>query len=222
MVPNDTTYKDVEWVSEDESVATVDQTGKIKGIKYGSTTVKVISEHDSNIYATINVNVVNKKIISNVYEIYRFTDEEKNDETYEEYERPKDYTVGAEPETTIEDFIPNFDNNELTLHIFDKEGNEIFDKYSFVSTGMKIKLIINEEVYDELEIAVKGDLDDDGIVTMSDYTSLKNCLLNAVTYDFIHIKASDFDNNDVIAMNDYNSLKTYLLNELDTLNKPRE
>ena len=87
---------------------------------------------------------------------------------------------------------------------------------------MKIKLIINDTIYDTLEIAVKGDLDDDGIVTMSDYTSLKNSLLNAVVYDFVHVKAADFDNNDVIAMNDYNSLKSYLLNDLATLNKPRE
>ena len=221
LEPSDTTYTSVKWVSEDETIATVNN-GTITGVKYGSTTVKVISEHDESIYASITVNVVNKHITSSIYEIYRFTEAEKTDETLEEHERPKDYTVGAEPETTIGEFLPNFDNNEVTLHVFDQEDNEVYDKDLFVSTGMKIKLIINDVVYDTLEIAVKGDLDDDGIVTMSDYTSLKNSLLNAVVYDFVHVKAADFDNNDVIAMNDYNSLKSYLLNDLTTLNKPRE
>ena len=220
--PTDTTYTDIEWVSDDETIATVDQTGKITGVKYGSTTVKVVSKHDSSIYASVTVNVVTKRITSSAYEIYRFTDEEKNATVERDEEKKVDYTVGAEPETKIEDFIPNFDNNETTLHIFDKNDSEIFDKTMFVGTGMKIKLIINDVVYDTLEIAVKGDLDGDGIVAMPDYASLKNRLLETEEYTFIKVKASDFDNDDILAMNDYNTLKNYLLGLSETLNKSRE
>ena len=168
------------------------------------------------------VNVVNKKITSSVYEIYRFTDEVKNALVDSEEERKVDYTVGAEPETSINEFIKNFDNNETTLHVFDSSDNEIFMNDIIVGTGMKIKLIINDVVYDTLEIAVKGDVDGDGIVAMPDYSSLKNRLLEVERYSFIQVKASDFDNDDILAMNDYNALKTYLLGLSTSLNKPRD
>ena len=87
---------------------------------------------------------------------------------------------------------------------------------------MKIKLIIEGVLYDTLEIAVKGDLDGDGIVAMPDYASLKNRLLETEEYTFIKVKASDFDNDDILAMNDYNTLKNYLLGLSETLNKPRD
>ena len=222
LEPVDTTYREVEWISEDETIATVDQTGKITGIKYGSTVVKCVSKHDSNIYATVIVNVINKRITSSVYEIYRFTDEEKNNESIEEQMRPVDYTVGAEPETILGDFVKNFDNEETSLHIYDKDGNEIQGKDAFIATGMKIKLIINGEECDELSIAIKGDLDGDGVVLMTDYTSLKNRLLETTKYNFITTKAADFDNDDVLLMTDYTQLKSYLLKDIPTLNKPRD
>lgn len=54
--PADATNKNLTWSSSDESIATVDQTGKVKGIAAGKATVTVTTE-DGNFTATCEVTV---------------------------------------------------------------------------------------------------------------------------------------------------------------------
>ncbi len=55
--PDNATNKNVTWSSSNNAVATVDSTGKVKGIKVGSATIKVTTE-DGNKTATCKVTVV--------------------------------------------------------------------------------------------------------------------------------------------------------------------
>ena len=54
--PADATNKNVTWSSSDEEIATVDETGKVKGIKVGKATITVTTK-DGNRTATCEVNV---------------------------------------------------------------------------------------------------------------------------------------------------------------------
>ena len=87
---------------------------------------------------------------------------------------------------------------------------------------MSIKLIINNTLYDELKIVIKGDMDGNGVVTATDYAMLKRRLLNEITVDYIVARSADFDDNGKLLANDYAQLKNYLLNTIPTLNKPKE
>ena len=108
--PIDTSYSDVEWISNDPDVATVDNNGNITGVKLGSTTVNVRSKYDNSIYASVIVNVINKKLINNTYSISRI-------------EAVSPYIIGLEPKTKYSDFVQTFDNNLSTIHVYDIEGN---------------------------------------------------------------------------------------------------
>ncbi|MDE5830766.1 MAG: cadherin-like beta sandwich domain-containing protein, partial [Clostridia bacterium] len=118
--PADTIETKVIWSSNDDSIATVDQNGRITGKKIGSTQVVVMSATNNSIHATIIVNVINKRIISDVYEINRFEDEEmdNNEESEEEQDEKIAHVIGLEPSTKLGDFIPNFENDPLTLHVY--------------------------------------------------------------------------------------------------------
>lgn len=205
LEPLDTSYQEVEWISLDEDVALVDQNGKITGLGLGSTTIQVRSKHDNSIVGIVRVNVINKRITSTTYTINRV-------------EVDSAYVIGLEPKTALKDFIIGFDNNPSTLHVYDSTGNEITKEQDIIGTSMTIKLIINDQVYDELLIAVRGDLTGDGIINVTDYNKLNSKLLKKIELTYIESKAADSSNDNIINVTDYNKLNSYLLKKLSTLN----
>ena len=61
VTPEDATNKNVTWKSSDESVATVDASGKVTGVKAGEATITVTTE-DGGKTATCKVTVSNKEV----------------------------------------------------------------------------------------------------------------------------------------------------------------
>lgn len=54
--PNDTTDdKGVIWSSPDEEIATVDQNGKIKGLKVGKAIIRVVSKFNDEIFDEMEI-----------------------------------------------------------------------------------------------------------------------------------------------------------------------
>lgn len=195
--PIDTTYKDVEWKTLNENIVTVDQQGNIKGLKVGTGTIKIINKHNEKIVASIIVNVIDDNITSNIYEV-NHTDE-------------VNYVIGIEPTTKLNDFIMKFNNNPSSLHIYDKDGVEIKDKEALIGSYMKVKLILNEEIYDEITILVRGDLDGDSYVTAIDLVETKNIILGTSEEEIINKKITDIDLDDYITAVDLVTIKQYIL-----------
>lgn len=202
--PTDTSYTEVEWVSLDENVATVDQNGNITAVDFGSTTIQIISKHDSAISANIAVNVINTKITSSVYDIYRDVEIE--------------HVIGIDPETQLNSFIANFDNNPSMLHVFDNEDNEIVDNEQVIGSYMVIKLIIDDHVYDTLTIVVRGDYDGDGYVTAIDLVGVKNIILGKADETYLRNKICDIDKDEYVTAVDLVAVKNFILGkgELNT------
>lgn len=59
VAPSNATNATLKWTSDDATIATVDQTGLITGIKAGTTTVTVVTTDGSNISQTVNITVTN-------------------------------------------------------------------------------------------------------------------------------------------------------------------
>lgn len=200
--PTDTSYKDVEWISLDENIATVDSNGKVTAVGIGGTQIKVVSKYDDKIYDIVNVNVISKVITSSVYDINRF-DNPENDEV--------NHVIGIEPLTTLKDFIPNFDNNPSMLHVYDSEGNEITDEEQFIGTFMTIKLELEGKLLDELAIVVRGDLTGDGLVMANDLVAIKNITVGRLELTYLLTKAADITLDEFVMANDTVAIKNYLV-----------
>ena len=211
--PADTSYTDIKWVIEDENIVHVDD-GKVTALNVGTTIVKIVSTHDEEIFAEIKVKVIRKQILSDIYDIRRFSE----DESEEVLLKPVDYVIGSEPENSIEDFKKNFLNDPDTLYIYDKDGNEITDISAFVGTEMEIKLIFEGKEYDSLKVVVRGDLNGDGIIDGSDYIKLKNYMLSKIEFNYLEFQCSELNGDEIIDGSDYIKLKNYMLSKLETLN----
>ena len=65
LSPEDVEFKDIVWSSADETIATVDQNGVIRGVAAGETTVTVASAFDENVKAEVKVTVQPPKYVLN-------------------------------------------------------------------------------------------------------------------------------------------------------------
>ncbi len=209
FTPEITSFTEVKWTSDDETIASVDEFGNITGVGYGTTTIHVISNYDENIKASIEVKVIRKKITSSVYQIER---KEKEDGSKLEY------TYGSEPGILLKDYLNNFENEATTLYVYDKEGNEVDKETIIASTFMKIKLIVEDVCYDELIIVVKGDLTGDGYITGPDRVRLQRYMQMKVELEEIEMIAADVTNDKEVTGPDRVKLQRYMQMKIDSVN----
>ena len=211
LIPSDTSYTEVEWVSKDNNIATVDNNGNIRGINYGSTTIQIVSKHDPSIYYSIVVNVMSKKIISSTYDIYR------NDKDTPEEDKTLEYIIGLEAKVTAKDFISKLDNEPTMIKVTDSNGIQT-DGDIVIGTGFKVQLVYDETLLDELTIIVRGDLTGDGQINNTDYVKLKNYILKKTTFNEIEMKAGDLTQSNTIVTTDYVKMKNYILKKINSVN----
>jgi len=203
VTPSDITNIQYEYTSQDSEVASVDENGKIIAKEIGEVliTIKVKGEDAS---AQMTVTVVNNLITSDIYDV-----EEKETEKI---------IIGADEGETLKDFIDKLSNEESMINIYDKEGNLIQDKTQVVKTGLIVKLEINNIVYDEVIMIVRGDLNGDGIIDVSDKVALVNSILLIEEITDYRIYACDLELDGMIDVSDKVKLVNYILKKISTLN----
>ena len=207
--PEDTDYDTFKFRSDDESIATVDSNGEITGVGNGITYVYIINEHDESIYDWIKVNVASTKISSSIYTVWHLGDSE-NDLASVDFS----YVIGANDKTQIDEFIDKFDNNREHLKVFD--GDTMYEDYSkYVGTGMKLKLIINNVIYDEIVIVVRGDngtvnKPGNGIITATDYATLSSILAGLTLKTPIISILYDLNKNKILTVTDLSPISLYI------------
>ena len=136
-------------------------------------------------------------IRSNVYDINRDGEVE--------------HVIGMDPKTKKVDFLPNFENDPETLHIYGSDGVEITEEDKFIGSYMTIKLEIDGYTYDELVITVRGDLNGDGLVTAADNVQAKSYVLGKKQRTFLVTKIADINKDGLLTAPDVVRIKNYIL-----------
>lgn len=97
------------------------------------------------------------------------TPEEPKDEIFESnvYKITDDSILKVKYETKKEDFLKNINTN-LEMKIFSADNVEITNNSAIIKTGMKLKLSNNKEYV----IAVRGDMNCDGMIDLVDLSKL--------------------------------------------------
>ena len=202
-VPANTDYKGLTYSVKDPSVLTVDSNGIITPKVLGSTLVTITSTRYSNISKTITVNVIQPKILSDVYYI----------------DRDIEYISGFEVNTTLEEFVNNLKNDKSWIHVYDAQDNEIADlENDVVATKKVVKLELNGKVYDQLTLVLKGDIDGDGYIIASDVLSIKYAIGKKMEFNDIEKAAADIDCDGYIIAADVLNVKNFIGKRSNVLN----
>ena len=147
----------------DDTLLSITSEGLITALSSGETTITVSLESDSTVTKTIDVTVLSDVITSSILDV--------------ENKSLARIIIGEEPETTVEAFLPKIENPSEYIKVYTKEDELIENPEELIKTGMKVKLVINGIEHDEAIIIIRGDLDEDGYVEVSDGVVLQQHIL---------------------------------------------
>ena len=138
VLPNEATNKEVKWISKDESIATVDKDGLVKGLKPGNTTITVESI-DGNKVISCDV-VIKKKEVSLKIKLDNVNSEinEFNSYSFDQINKEFNDTVFNSDGTWKDEYsTPNQYGGRDTNDLYKQE----YDKYMAKFEGLKQKKI---------------------------------------------------------------------------------
>ena len=134
-------------------------------------------------------------------------------ENYVEHkEQNTSYIRNISPNTTIREFCEKIKTNgEIKIY---KEAQEIIDKNAEIATGMKIKILLNNEQL-EYEAVVTGDINGDGKISLVDLANLKLSMIGKRTLSTASMMAGDINGDGKTSLNDLVKLKMYLVGKVN-------
>ena len=168
-----------ELIKGDEAISLYGSIVYSKNVAYKEAYVKAYIIDNPSLSVIIKIIVEAKLINTRVYPINR------NNETINR----------VEPKTSFQTFINNIMNLKDKLFVYDLRNKIINDNSKYLGSGMKLKLIIDNKIYDELEIIVLGDLDGDGDCTSFDYDIISEYVYNDETLTSTSLLAADINND---------------------------
>lgn len=118
------------------------------------------------------------------------------------------YICKVNQSTTVNEFTNKITTNG-SMKVIDSEG-EILQNSSLLKTGYKLQVEYKGETY-EYEIAVRGDIDCDGKVTVTDLSTLNQAILHKITLTGILEKSSDIDCDGQITVTDLSTLNQIII-----------
>ena len=181
--------------------------GLITGLEKGSTTITVGTEN-TDIEKTITITIVSDKLESDDYDV-READPDNNKDRI---------VIGAEPETTIGEFKDSMLNPNEYLKVFDQDGIELEDD-EIIKTGQTIKLVYGQNTMDEAFIVIRGDVNGDGYITLTDQLAVNEVYLEFSNFDsYPMLKAADVVEDDTINLQDALDIQEYYLEFKTSLN----
>ena len=215
LIPDDAITKELIWESGDDSIVEVND-GKVEAKKLGSTTITIYSKSNKNVKKVIDVEVLNLKITSSIYDVRRQVLNLDDDTSI------NDMIIGAEINEALSTFLTKLDNKEALIKFYDREGKEIEDLLNTpVKTGQVIKLEYNKKVYDSVYMVVRGDNTSDGLIDVDDYNLLVKQVLGKEKYGSgtLIFRASDVVETDELDVDDTTKVTKFILGKDKTMNK---
>ena len=180
VLPEDADNKKINYKSEDDGIAKVNEAGTIIGISEGNTNI-VVSSEEENISKTIKVTVTRKlqdgeivfdqdlQIVGN------------------------EITGLANKNNTVDNLLNKIQTN-YSIEIYNKNGEKITGS-SLVGTGSTIKIIDNNSVVIEYTLIMYGDVNGDGKINSIDLLVLQRHILEIEKLGNIYVKAGNVRKN---------------------------
>ena len=108
-------------------------------------------------------------------------------------------------------------NPDEYIKIYTSEGEEV-DDTDIVKSGLVIKLEYNDRVLDEAIMIVRGDLDGDGFIDVTDESIVMDHILEITFIDGYSFYAADINDDDFVDVTDDAYIMDYILEIRNSLN----
>lgn len=129
-----------------------------------------------------------------------------------EYKLGDIYIEKIMPETTVKQFIKNCKiNGDITVI---NEKGEVLGDNDLVGTNMTIKITGRGEET-TLTAVVMGDLDGNGLVTVTDLSGVNQTILKTIKLEGAVFKAADLDDNNEITVTDLSGINQKILKVIE-------
>lgn len=115
-------------------------------------------------------------------------------------------------ETSVTMLLSNL-NEGVFCKVF--QGKTEVSKETLIGTGMKVKIFDGDSVKKTYTTIVTGDLNGDGIVSITDLLSLKSHLLKKSTLKDAYLVAADTNCDDTVSITDFLKIKAKILKKGD-------
>lgn len=117
------------------------------------------------------------------------------------------------PSTTMEEMINNVKTNG-TIKVY-KDDREVTDNKIKISTGMKVRISLNNENY-EFTVVVKGDTNGDGESNLKDLLQINKHRLNKAMLTAEYLLAGDVNKDNEVNLRDLLQVNKYRLGKIKT------
>ena len=180
VLPEDANNKKINYKSENEEIARVDDEGNLTGISEGKTNIIVTSE-DGNITKKVEVTVIRKLENGEIIfdESLKITENEIS---------------GLENSNNTVDKIVNKIQTNYTIEIYNQSGQKI-EGNSLVGTGSTIKILDNDSLISQYNVIMYGDVNGDGKINSVDLLVLQRHILEIKKFEGVFLKAGNIRKN---------------------------
>lgn len=113
--------------------------------------------------------------------------------------------------TNLSTLLSNFKNSER-IKVFNASGDEIISDTAYIGTGYTVSLVNGEEKTHTVTVVVKGDVDGDATITVSDYANIRLHYMNKQLLNEVGLKAGDVDGDTTITVSDYANVRLHYMN----------
>ncbi len=132
-----------------------------------------------------------------------------------DYTRSEEILSNVTLGTTVADLLAQFENQGLK--VLDKNGESLASTDT-VCTGATVNLYSNGTLADSVTLAVRGDVDGNGVVDTTDYMRTRASILSAIALTPVEKAAADVDLSGTVNTTDYMRIKAHFLGEYDLYN----
>jgi hypothetical protein len=202
--PDNDEYEDlndaVVWYSDNEEVATVDNTGMVTSVGSGTANIYAVSADDINIAVceiTVKPSVNNSILINNLSTL---------DVDSEGYLR----RIPLDGSNTVDNISANFLNDNAQLTFTNYKGVAISGE-SKVGTNTVISLMNGDKVIDSMTVVMTGDITCDGLVNNRDVSYAARVIVKRNTADAGQLRAMDVNGDGKVNNRDVAMLSRYLV-----------
>ncbi len=180
VLPEDANNKNINYKSENEEIAIVDENGNVTGIAEGNTNI-IVSSAEGNITKKVQVTVIRKLAEGEI-----LIDESLN-------VNGNEITGLANSNNTVDKILNKVQTN-YTVEIYNSSGQKI-EGTSLVGTGSSIKIFDNDKLVIEYNVIMYGDVNGDGKINSVDLLVLQRHILEIKKFEGVFIKAANIRKN---------------------------